>query len=449
MSELTHLIARLQKGVENKASFISTIRHPALLIVSLRELNSLIGNGKVKDSVATQVSHLIMTRRRAVQDPRLHKEGVMLNTVLYGPPGVGKTLVGSKLAKIWYALGYLNTENVPAKKGKLDQVLGDIFEGKDGASAGSRTTSTVTGATFLCMSVVIICYVFMKIYKFSKAMGPLWFSFFTALLVAALLSIAALANNSYTSPGQEKSAEKELPASKETSTALESSIIKVVTRADFVDKYLGWTAIKTTKLLEESLGKVLFVDEAYSLLNGPHDEYGMEALTALNLFLSQHASEIIVIFAGYKDLLELGPFTVQPGLTRRFMWQFECEGYTAHELFAIFITQAGKQGWKINKAEEVSALFLEQQDAFVSYAGDTERVAYFAGLEHDRDYVRDPTAFHISTLDPVHVRRAIEKLRENNIKARPTQSSSNPFANVLRMMTQNTADPTPLNAEAS
>ena len=90
----------------------------------------------------------------------------------------------------------------------------------------------------------------------------------------------------------------------------DDQIIKVVTRADFVDRYVGWTSPKTIKLLEENLGKVLFVDEAYSLINGPHDEFGMEALTSLNLFLSQHSKEIIVIFAGYKDLLQTGVYSV-------------------------------------------------------------------------------------------------------------------------------------------
>jgi hypothetical protein len=41
------------------------------------------------------------------------------------------------------------------------------------------------------------------------------------------------------------------------------------------------------------------VDEAYSILNSPSDDFGMEALTALNLFLSQHSGNKIVIFAGY------------------------------------------------------------------------------------------------------------------------------------------------------
>lgn len=99
----------------------------------------------------------------------------------------------------------------------------------------------------------------------------------------------------------------------------DDQIIKVVTRADFVDRYVGWTSPKTIKLLEENLGKVLFVDEAYSLINGPHDEFGMEALTALNLFLSQRPREIIVVFAGYKDLLQTGVYSVQPGLKRRFI----------------------------------------------------------------------------------------------------------------------------------
>ena len=99
MSELKKLIARIQHGIIKNASYVKTIRHPQLLVHSLKELNELIGNDKVKDSVATQVSHLIMVKRRALDSNIIKEDEVMLNTVLYGPPGVGKTLVGTKLAK--------------------------------------------------------------------------------------------------------------------------------------------------------------------------------------------------------------------------------------------------------------------------------------------------------------------------------------------------------------
>ena len=52
---------------------------------------------------------------------------------------------------------------------------------------------------------------------------------------------------------------------------------------------------------------MLFVDEAYSLYNGSNfspDMYGMECLTTINLYMSENPTKVIVIFAGYKDLLD-------------------------------------------------------------------------------------------------------------------------------------------------
>ena len=74
-----------------------------------------------------------------------------------------------------------------------------------------------------------------------------------------------------------------------------------VDRSDFVGEYAGWTEAKTRTLLEESRGKVLFIDEAYNLVTDERDSFGKVALTALNKFMSENPDEIIVIFAGYHD----------------------------------------------------------------------------------------------------------------------------------------------------
>src|SRR5207237_2544796 len=178
---------------------------------------------------------------------------------------------------------------------------------------------------------------------------------------------------------------------------------------------------------------ILFVDAASSLLNGSHDEFGMEALTALNLFLSQHPKEIIVIFAGYKDLLESGPYSVQPGLKRRFMWQFDCEDYTAEQLFRIFKMQLSKKGWGLTDEAATLRLFIDHYDAFPSLGGDTERAAFFAELEHSRDFIKDEKGMAINMLMPKHVQRGIIKLRENNISSNSSESQ-NPLANIMKMM---------------
>ena len=76
--------------------------------------------------------------------------------------------------------------------------------------------------------------------------------------------------------------------------------INIVSRVDFVGGYLGQTAIKTRKLLEGSMGKVVFIDEAYALSHGTHDSYGHEALTELNRFMTENPRQL----SGYHSRLQ-------------------------------------------------------------------------------------------------------------------------------------------------
>ena len=68
---LTTLIKKIEKGVKNKSSFVSTIKDPKMLVRSLNELNSLIGNKSIKDSVASQITHLIVMKKRIPQVSRM------------------------------------------------------------------------------------------------------------------------------------------------------------------------------------------------------------------------------------------------------------------------------------------------------------------------------------------------------------------------------------------
>jgi DNA replicative helicase MCM subunit Mcm2 (Cdc46/Mcm family) len=100
-SELKLLINTLKKNIAEKNPNINKIRYPKLLLVSLNELHSMIGMKRLKESIALQIMRLIESLNEG------KKSKSMLNTILYGPPGVGKTKVGMILAKIWYSLGYL------------------------------------------------------------------------------------------------------------------------------------------------------------------------------------------------------------------------------------------------------------------------------------------------------------------------------------------------------
>jgi SpoVK/Ycf46/Vps4 family AAA+-type ATPase len=82
-------------------------------------------------------------------------------------------------------------------------------------------------------------------------------------------------------------------------------------RGRLVAEYLGQTAVKTTKVLQEALGGVLFIDEAYALKNDPNDSFGQECIDTLLKFMEDHRENLVVIAAGYKDriaaLLETNP----------------------------------------------------------------------------------------------------------------------------------------------
>jgi SpoVK/Ycf46/Vps4 family AAA+-type ATPase len=108
-------------------------------------------------------------------------------------------------------------------------------------------------------------------------------------------------------------------------------------RADLVGEYLGATAIKTNELVDSALGGVLFIDEAYSLVNegdGQADRFGSEATAALLSRAEDDRDNLIIILAGYERQMEsfLGS---NPGLTSRFAVRVKFPGYAPAELLAL------------------------------------------------------------------------------------------------------------------
>lgn len=131
---------------------------------------------------------------------------------------------------------------------------------------------------------------------------------------------------------------------------LKKQTIKVVGREDLIGQYLGETAIKTKKVLESSIGSVLFIDEAYSLGNPEkRDSYSKECLDTLNKFLSEHTKNFVCIIAGYKESLETSFFGANPGLNRRFPWKYNMEPYKSKELIDIFDYQLKIEKWRFKR----------------------------------------------------------------------------------------------------
>jgi SpoVK/Ycf46/Vps4 family AAA+-type ATPase len=108
-------------------------------------------------------------------------------------------------------------------------------------------------------------------------------------------------------------------------------------RADLVGEYLGATAIKTNELIESAMHKVLFIDEAYSLLNegdGQPDRFGQEAVQALLKRAEDDRENLIIILAGYEKQMETF-LASNPGLASRFATRLKFTSYSPAEMMQL------------------------------------------------------------------------------------------------------------------
>ena len=126
-----------------------------------------------------------------------------------------------------------------------------------------------------------------------------------------------------------------------------------VDRSGLVAGFVGQTAGKTQEVIQKALGGVLFIDEAYSLVNkGAENDFGQEAIEILLKNMEDHRDDLIVIVAGYTDLMEEFIHS-NPGLESRFNKYFYFEDYTAEQLVEIFRIQYKKNGYIMTpEAEE-------------------------------------------------------------------------------------------------
>ncbi len=107
-----------------------------------------------------------------------------------------------------------------------------------------------------------------------------------------------------------------------------------VGRADIVGEYVGQTAPKVKQQFARAKGSVLFIDEAYSLLDDKKGLYGDEAINTIVQEMENARDDIIVIFAGYKD--EMEEFVDRnPGLSSRIAFHVDFDDYSAIELLDI------------------------------------------------------------------------------------------------------------------
>jgi SpoVK/Ycf46/Vps4 family AAA+-type ATPase len=167
---------------------------------------------------------------------------------------------------------------------------------------------------------------------------------------------------------------------------LSKGTFKKVTRADLIAGYLGQTALKTRDVIKDSLGGVLFIDEAYSLGNeDKRDSFSKECIDTLCESLSDHKDNLMVIVAGYETDLQACFFNYNQGLKSRFTWRFKTDEYSAKDLYDIFIKKINDGGWSIADDSNINVKWFEtHKKSFKSYGRDIETLFAKTKIAHSR-----------------------------------------------------------------
>jgi len=127
-----------------------------------------------------------------------------------------------------------------------------------------------------------------------------------------------------------------------------------VTRKDLVAPYVGQSAPQTNRAVKSAIGGVFFIDEAYTLNQGPQDAFGQEATDTLLPALIDYRDRMICIAAGYSDEMQQWVES-NPGLPSRFTRTIHFEDYDGEEMFEIFERLCQKEHYVLAESAKAVA----------------------------------------------------------------------------------------------
>jgi len=167
---------------------------------------------------------------------------------------------------------------------------------------------------------------------------------------------------------------------------LKKDKVSSVRRSDLIGQYLGQTAAKTQKAIDNAKGGVLLIDEAYSLGNPEgRDSYSKECIDTINQNLSEGKGEFICIIVGYKKALKDSFFAYNSGLERRFPFRYTIDEYNHVDLLNIFKKLLEDYKWDLNCEEKkLDGFFEENRKIFEFNGGDLETLIQCSKIAHSR-----------------------------------------------------------------
>ena len=129
---------------------------------------------------------------------------------------------------------------------------------------------------------------------------------------------------------------------------IQSNVLIEVGRSDLIGEYVGQTAPKVKRLFDNAKGGILFIDEAYSLIPQGERDFANEAIPTIIQEMENNRNDVIVIFAGYTEMMEEF-LNTNPGLASRISRNIYFNNYNKYELYDILTLMANQQGYLIDK----------------------------------------------------------------------------------------------------
>lgn len=147
---------------------------------------------------------------------------------------------------------------------------------------------------------------------------------------------------------------------------LDSGVFVECGRSDLVGQFVGWTAPQVQRKFRQARGGVLFIDEAYSLVDDRNGCFGDEAINTIVQEMENQRDSVIVIFAGYKEKME-GFLAKNEGLRSRIAFHVDFPDYNAEELTQILSLMAKDRGFEMD-----NQLLARCREIFQTACGEKE-----------------------------------------------------------------------------
>ena len=179
-----------------------------------------------------------------------------------------------------------------------------------------------------------------------------------------------------------------------------------VSAKDLIAEYVGQTAGKTYNVLKSAFGGVLFIDEAYSIVDsGSNASFANDCMTTILRVLEDQRDNLIVIFAGYEKQME-NFVKFNPGLRSRIGYTIKFDDYTKQELLDIFKQLVEKDGFKITEDAIKKVEYIIEESS---------KVEGFGNARYVNKMYQDILISHSRNVEDIEDMEMLKTLTENDI----------------------------------